>query len=153
LVENRLTVRIKLGEFEVEVSGLREEVLSTLDSISEIVGKVSKAFTEAPIPSKIVVGAKAPVQAPVVEVELPSIKAPSGVTDAILKLLSTDWGRTPRTLKELVEAMEANAVYYSVGSISGTLTRLTKEGTVRRLKKDLEYAYVLTKVEGATYAP
>jgi len=153
LVENRLTIRIKLGEFEVEVSGLREEVLSTLDSISEIVSKVSKAFTEAPIPSKIVAGAKAPVQAPAVEVELPSIKAPSGVTDAILKLLSTDWGRTPRTLKELLEAMEANAVYYSVGSISGTLTRLTKEGTVRRLKKDLEYAYVLTKVEGATYAP
>ena len=153
MVENRLTVRIKLGEFEVEVSGLREEVLSTLDSISEIVSKVSKAFTEAPIPSKIAVGAKAPVQAPVVEVELPSIRAPSGVTDAILKLLSTDWGRTPRTLKELIEAMEANAVYYSVGSISGTLTRLTKEGTVRRLKKDLEYAYVLTKAEGTTYAP
>ena len=95
MVENRLTVRIKLGEFEVEVSGLREEVLSTLDSISEIVSKVSKAFTEAPIPSKIVAGAKAPVHAPAVEVELPSIRAPSGVTDAILKLLSTDWGRTP----------------------------------------------------------
>lgn len=153
MVENRLTVRIKLGEFEVEVSGLREEVLSTLDSISEIVSKVSKAFTEAPIPTKIIAGAKAPAQGLTVEVELPSIKSPSGVTDAILKLLSTDWGRTPRTLKELLEAMEANAVYYSIGSISGTLTRLTKEGTVRRLKKDLEYAYVLTKVEGTTYAP
>lgn len=146
MVENRLTVRIKLGECEVEVSGLREEVLSTLDDLSDIVSKVSKAFTEAPIPSKIIVGAKAPVQVPTAKVELPSIKAPSGVTDAILKLLSTDWGRTPRTLKELMDAMEANAAYYSIGSISGTLTRLTKEGTVRRLKRDQEYAYVLTKV-------
>ena len=146
LVENRLTVRIKLGECEVEVSGLKEEVLSTLDNISEIVSRVSKAFTEAPIPSRIIVGAKVPAQVPTVEVEPPSIKAPSGVTDAILKLLSTDWGKTPRTLKELMDGMEANAAYYSIGSISGTLTRLTKEGTVRRLKKDQEYAYVLTKI-------
>jgi len=144
LVEDRFTVRIKLGECEVEVSGSRGEVINTLDDISEIVSKVSKAFSEAPIPSRIV-GARAPARVPAIKAELPSIKAPSGVTDAIMKLLSTDWGRTPRTLKELMEAMKANAVYYSIGSVSGTLTRLTKEGVVRRLKRDQEYSYVLAK--------
>ena len=73
---------------------------------------------------------------------LPSISKSRGLTDAILSLLQTEWGRTPREWAEISEALKGNALHYSKGSITGTLTLLTQSGKLRRLKEGRSYKYV-----------
>lgn len=138
--ERPFSIRVKLGEYEIEIAGTKEEVIRTLDDVSKIVGNVSDAFERIRIPAEEV-----KEKAPPAEEKFPTIATPSGAVDAIIKLLSTDWGRTPRTWSELKEAMEVNAAYYSKGSITGSLTYLTKKGTIRRIKTEKGYRYILAQ--------
>jgi hypothetical protein len=73
---------------------------------------------------------------------LPSISKSKGLTDAILNLLQTEWGKTPREWGEISEALKRNALHYSKGSITGTLTLLTQSGKLRRIKEGRSYRYV-----------
>jgi len=73
---------------------------------------------------------------------LPSISKSKGLTDAILNLLKTEWGKTPREWGEISEALKRNALHYSKGSITGTLTLLTQSGKLRRIKEGRAYKYV-----------
>lgn len=73
----------------------------------------------------------------------PSISKPNSCSDAITKLLSTEWGKTPRTMGELKDAMTFNAAYYPEGTFKSTFTRMTKDGKLRRVKKGDVFAYVL----------
>lgn len=73
---------------------------------------------------------------------LPSISKSKGLTDAILTLLQTDWGKTPREWGEISEALKGNALHYSKGSVTGTLTLLTQSGKLRRIKEGRSYKYV-----------
>jgi len=73
---------------------------------------------------------------------LPSISKSKGLTDAILNLLQTEWGRTPREWGDISEALKRNALHYSKGSVTGTLTLLTQSGKLRRIKEGRSYKYV-----------
>jgi hypothetical protein len=74
--------------------------------------------------------------------ECPKISAGLGCTEAIKALLQTEWGRQPRTMNEIEDALKTNALYFSKGTLSGTLTLMTKAGHLRRIKKDGKWAYV-----------
>ena len=65
------------------------------------------------------------------------------LTDSILYALGTKWGKTPRDWGEIAEALKQNALHYSKGSITGTLTLLTQSGKIRRIKAGHSYKYVL----------
>lgn len=73
----------------------------------------------------------------------PAVPKSKRLTDSILHLLETEWGKTPREWKEINEALKRNALHYSKGSITGTLTLLTQSGKVRRVKEGHSYRYVL----------
>jgi len=73
---------------------------------------------------------------------LPRISKSRGLTDAILSLLQTEWGKTPREWGEISEALRRNALHYSKGSVTGTLTLLTQSGKLRRIKEGRSYKYV-----------
>jgi hypothetical protein len=78
--------------------------------------------------------------------EYPKISEPSGVRDAILKVMSTSWGKHPRTWREIYEALKSNDYYYGEGNVSGSLTQLVKElKKLRRVKIDGKSGYVLDK--------
>jgi hypothetical protein len=80
----------------------------------------------------------------VIEESFPPLSAGLGCTDAIRQLLSTDWGRRePRSMKDIEKALQANALYFSRGALSGTLNQLTRSGAIRRFKKDGIWSYVL----------
>ncbi len=147
--ERPFTVRVKVGGNEVEISGTQVEVMNTLGNVSDIVKKVAEAFAEAqPHPS---------VPIPVVESqgvvaaspeEYPSLSLDPGIAcpEAIVRLLSTDWGRKqPRALGELLEAMKVSAIHYPEGTVKGRLTDLTKRGVLRRIKGERGYGYILVK--------
>ena len=79
----------------------------------------------------------------------PSIKGAKNCSQAVLKLLETEWGAwRPRTLSEIVEALKDNAIHYPASTLSGVLSWLVKRGKVRRWKTDAGYVYILPEKEG-----
>jgi DNA-directed RNA polymerase subunit H (RpoH/RPB5) len=79
--------------------------------------------------------------------DIPQIKTQNNYRKAIVELLSTNWGNTPRTSGEIKEALELNTIHVPNKSISATLIQLVKNLTLRRLKKGKLFAYVLAKRE------
>jgi len=146
------SLRVRLGHCEVEISGNRDEVLRTVEDLPSLVALISEAFSQVggkALQDGIVAPSVSPVSpsqssspAPV----YPSIQSTGGCADAVLMLLTTDWGRAaPRTLPEIVEAMRVNAVHYPVTTLSGVLNWLVRKGRVKRWKTDKGYVYVSTQ--------
>jgi len=148
--------RVKIGEYEVEITGTHEEVTKTLENLPTIITNVHKAFenvkpktvatltvkTEPTSPSKEV--SKPPVQA------YPKITAVDSCEDAVLRLLETDWGKwRPRTMEELNDAMKANDIKYTPRSLEATLNKLADKGMVRRWNTNTGFVYILAEEKPA----
>ena len=73
--------------------------------------------------------------------DFPRLPSGLGCSDAIRTLLQTKWGKDHRSMAEIREALEANALYFSKGTLSGTLTLMTKKGDIRRVKKGGKWVY------------
>jgi hypothetical protein len=125
--------RVKIGKQEIEISGNREEVMKTLEELPKLVENVLKAFEQTKNSEEA---------SQSVSSDVPSISA-SSCSEAVLQLLSSGWGRQPRTLTELVEALKANAVYYPSTTLSGVLAWLVRKNKIKRWKTDKGYVYVL----------
>ncbi len=142
------SLRVRLGRCEIEISGSRDDVLQTVKDLPSLVGVVSEAFTEAGVDVSSVTTAfessSAVSSSANVSTVYPSIQSSGNCSDAVLKLLSTDWGKAmPRMLPELIEAMRANAIHYPATTLSGVLNWLVRKGKVKRWKTDKGYVYVL----------
>jgi len=137
-------LRVKIGEMEVELGGEKKEVLSTLDELDGIIVKVSDAFNME-YEAKAEGGDEGDDSG---LIKYPKIPRTSQCGDAVTALLNTDWGKTPRTISELREAMEANAIFFPKTTLSGVLVWLVKKGRLRRWKdKKRGYLYVVNKPE------
>jgi hypothetical protein len=115
----------KEGELLVEVTN-PEDLVEALKKL-ESHGKISN------IPQKSAIGP-------------PKISGNVGPSDAVREVLGSQWGRAePRTMKEIMEVLETNAIYFSGSSFSGVLTHMTKKGELRRpIKKGGKWAYILS---------
>jgi hypothetical protein len=138
-------IKVRIGDMEVELGGDKAEVLATLDELPLIIGKVTDAFEvetmDFPETPK-----QAESEASVLEI--PKISRTSKCGDAVVALLTTDWGNNPRAISELREAMEANAIFFPKTTLSGVLVWLVKKGRVRRWKdKKKGYLYVINEPE------
>ncbi len=161
------SLRIKINQNEVEITGTQKEVLTTIKGLPRIVENVSKAFTrttrETPPTTAALTTpttAEKPAEKPIT-VRLttpatmqskmyPSIKGAKNCSEAVVKLLETEWGTwKPRTMPEIVEALKANALHYPPSTLSGVLMWLVKKGKVRRWKTDAGYVYILAEKEEA----
>ncbi|UCH58056.1 MAG: hypothetical protein JSV18_03945 [Candidatus Bathyarchaeota archaeon] len=136
-------LRVRIGDMEVELGGEKGEVLSTLDDLQAIVEKVTFAFNNESRTAPLV------VEQPVEEssmLDYPKISRTNKCGDAVVALLSTEWGKTPRAISELRESMEANAIFFPKTTLSGVLVWLVKKGRLRRWKdKKRGYLYVLNE--------
>jgi len=144
--------RVRVGEHEVEICGDRQEVLQTIDKLPELMKNVSEAFKTIRVKASVV-SVAAPKEMEKsktkgIPLPYPQISKAESCSKAILKLLESDWGRwRPRTLRELSEALEANAIHYPISTLSGVLNRLVKKGHVRRWKTEEGYVYILPEKE------
>ncbi|MFQ6052789.1 MAG: hypothetical protein ACE5OO_00985 [Candidatus Bathyarchaeia archaeon] len=139
-------LRVRIGEMEVELGGAREEVISTLDDLNGIIDKVSEAFK---VESRNLARKSEPLKAQSTSPVFPRIPRTTQCSEAVVSLLSTEWGKTPRTISELREAMEANAIFFPKTTLSGVLVWLVKKGKIRRWKdKKRGYLYVLNEEGG-----
>jgi len=141
------SLRVRLGQCEVEISGSRDEVLQTVKDLPNLVATISEAFAQAGVEvsnAPAVEPASSASSSVPVSAVYPSIQSSGNCSDAVLRLLSTDWGRaTPRTLPELIEAMRVNAIHYPATTLSGVLNWLVRKSRVKRWKTDKGYVYVL----------
>ena len=132
-MEIPFSFRVKMGQQEIEISGTREEVMKTIEELPRLMEMVSKAFESTK-------KGEEPSQS--TRSVYPSVSS-SGCSEAVLQLLRSDWGRQPRTLPELGEALKANAVYYPSTTLSGVLAWLVRKNKIKRWKTDKGYVYVL----------
>jgi len=124
---------------ELELGGDKEEVLSVFDEIENIVEKVSEVFEIEDYSDFVVTSSN--------EEKYPIIGKISQCSSAIEAILNTEWGKTPRSISELMEAMEANEIHYPKTTISGVLYWMVQKSRLRRWKEKRGYRYVLnTKV-------
>lgn len=146
--DEKLTMRIRKGQNEIEISGLKEEVIMTLRDLPSLVSIFNDAFNE--------LGKEELKETPIEqgslgrEVTLPNVAVSPDTScpDAIIKILSTEWGRkTPRKMREILEAMKVNAIHYPIGTVKGRLTDMTKKGVLRRVRVNRAYGYLLARGE------
>ena len=144
MASSRFTLRVKIGDNEIEVGGTREEVMASFDDLQRLVDLVSKAFAigVVDVPAQGSIEHKVPSGFPV-------ILQTSKCSEAVLNLLGTEWGKTPKTLAELKQGMEANAIHFPSSTISGTLNWLVKKARLRRWKgENKKYRYTLVSDDG-----
>ncbi|HEY4674465.1 MAG TPA: hypothetical protein VIH48_00250 [Candidatus Bathyarchaeia archaeon] len=144
--------RARMGEYEVEISGSREEVLKTIEELPSLMGSVCKAF-EIVKPKTVatLTVRKEPVKEESVAQQYPKIVRTENSDEAVVRILETDWGKwRPRTVDELKEALKASGLDYSGSKFTAVLARLVKEGKVRRWNTDSGYVYILAEKEAST---
>ena len=146
-----LSLRIKVDQNEVEISGTKKEVLDAIDNLPKLIEKVSNAFAQKSVKpdieeKPITVRISKPTRTS--SKMYPSIRKAKNCSQAVLKLLETEWGAwRPRTLSEIVKALKANAINYPKTTLSGVLSWLVKKGEVKRWKTDAGYVYILAEKE------
>jgi hypothetical protein len=155
--EVRFSFRVRLGGREVEISGVREEVLETVKELPDLLAYVSEAFQsgEPPLSVEVTSTPMEDSSADTKTIEeknnttvkkFPEIKLTDKCSEAVLMLLQTDWGRwRPRTFSELQDALKSNSVHYPSSTLSGVLAWLAKTKRVRRWKTDKGYVYILSE--------
>lgn len=137
MAEIPFRIKVRIGDKEIELEGQKEEVYKTIDDVGGILNKITDAFKSESKSTDMVQGHS--------QVEhFPNIPRTSQCSEAVTSLLETDWGKTPRAIGELREAMEANAIFFPKTTLSGVLVWMTKKGTLRRWKdKKRGYLYVM----------
>lgn len=73
---------------------------------------------------------------------IPTLKNPGSIREAVSQLMTSDWGKTPKTLGEILDAMETNAVFYPKSSVSSELSRMTRSGILRRIRTAQGFRYI-----------
>ncbi|HYB92630.1 MAG TPA: hypothetical protein VED00_00585 [archaeon] len=139
------SLRVKIGNYEIELSGTREEVLQALNDLPEIVNKVSKAFVSTQPSTSVTSQSLNVTEKPVATgSSYPSISTTESCSDALTQLFSSDWAKEkPRTLSDTATVLEANALHYPIATVAKTLERLTRRNKLRRWKTEEGYVYVL----------
>jgi hypothetical protein len=130
-----LELKIGKGDISITIRGSSKgEILQKMDdALALLEGAMEKLETK-----KI-----AMITAPTA-VEVPHISPPpTSCRDAIVKLLSTEWGKEPRTLSEIMDAMKINGIYFTKARVASDLLTLTRSGITRRLKTEAGFAYIL----------
>ena len=141
--------RVRMGEYEVEMNGTREEVLITIEDLPSLITNVHKAFENVKPKTVTTLTVKTGSQKEQTDVhKYPKIMQTENCDDAIIRALETDWGKwRPRTMDELKDALKANGLDYSGRVLAGVLMGLVKRGKVKRWNTDAGYVYILVEKE------
>ena len=141
--------RVRFGDYEVEISGDYVEVLRTIKELPSLMVDVRKGFEVSKPKTTATLTVKTSGAKEKVAVEkFPKILRVKSCSEAVLKVLETDWGKwRPRTVAELKAALKANGLHYPGRTLSGVLLGLVRKGKIRRWKTDAGYVYILAEEE------
>lgn len=140
-------LRVKMGEYEVEIDGGHEEVLKTIKELPNLMVDIYKAFEASKPKTKTPPTVrKAAEKEKTSAQKYPHIVNPGSCSEAILSVLATDWGRwRPRTVDELKKALKANGLQYPGRTLAGVLLGLVNKGKIRRWRTEAGCVYILAE--------
>jgi hypothetical protein len=142
--------RVKLGEYEFEVGGTRDEVLKTIEDLPSLIGNIQRAFdsVRAKKFATLTVKTETPKDQKATSEKYPRISAAETSGEAVLSLLETDWGKwRPRTIDELGDALKSNGIDQSPRTLTAALMELVKKEKIRRWNTNAGYVYILAEKE------
>ncbi len=138
-------VSVRLGNFEVNLEGTQENVEALMGKrlFEYIKGLQGLAADLQVVEEQTKEETKTGEEAPPTEYP-PPLGKPSTLTEALIKLMvDTGWGSKPRTLGEIMTALETNAIYYKNAAVATVLVQLVKKGKLRRLGSRGNFTYVV----------
>jgi hypothetical protein len=148
--------RVKISDYEVEITGNHEEVMKTVERLPDLITNISKAFenvkpkTVATITLKTAEATEATKSTEVQAKNYPKVSGTDNAEEAVLRILESEWGKwRPRTLEELKESFSANDLKYSERILSSTLDALSKKGLVKRWNTNTGFVYILAEKKRA----
>jgi hypothetical protein len=147
-------IKVKLGESEAEVEASLASIREAIELIPAVLARLPKTSAE-PAPASLGQTAEVAPARPgePVSSAVPATSAPSSVpivtvekgdslSDVITKFFSDPWGRSPRKLMEVREALQSYGLNYPKQSVAVALLRLAKGSRIRRFKGEGgEYVY------------
>jgi len=132
---SRISVRI--GEFQVELEGTHGNVKKLMGKeLFEFIKGLQETTKQLPPSPEITPEVSAEEEA------VPPLGRPSSTMEALSELFKTEWGRKPRTLAEVMKALEANGLYYKKPVVATVLVYLIKKKELRRLGPKGNFQYV-----------
>jgi hypothetical protein len=152
-------IRVKSGDSEVEIEASLSDIREAIDLIPEVLEKLPQATLERRSSAVAGSSAQAATQrasepAPVAfqASAAPSSSAPTvsiekgdSLSDVISKFFADPWGRNPRKLMEVREALQSYGLNYPKQSVAVALLRLAKSSKIRRFKGEGgEYVYTVS---------
>jgi len=137
---------VKRKGFEISTEGTISDISRELDALAEftdmVAQKIEMAEENFPEREPETEPALTPEEiAQVSTTDIPAIKPSKRTIDSLESLFDTPWGRTPRTVAEVMKALEVNAVFDRVSSVNVYLTRLVQRGKLRRIEKEGKWVY------------
>jgi hypothetical protein len=154
--DNRnIKIRVKTGESEAEVEASLADIRDAIELIPAILAKLPQANMErrpqyvsppvhAQAPRMSEPASPAAVQSSAAPSSVPTVTVEKGdsLSDVISKFFADSWGRNPRKLMEVREALQSYGLNYPKQSVAVALLRLAKSSKIRRFKGDGgEYVY------------
>jgi len=136
----KLVVRRK--GFKILTEGTISSIYKELDALAEFTGNVAEKLEisdEEPAEPESAISPEEVAKVPTTDI--PAIKPTKRTIESLESLFDTPWGRTPRSLPEIMKALEVNAVYDRVQSVNVYLVRLVQRGVLRRIEKEGKWAY------------
>ena len=139
-------IRVRSGESEAEVEAAFSDIHEAIELIPEVLSKLPPPGLEARAASSRPSGeaselqlAEPPATGMSTSVEassIPTVTIEKGdsLSDVISKFFSDPWGRSPKKLMEVREALQSYGLNYPKQSVAVALLRLAKGSKIRRFK-------------------
>ena len=142
---DRIKIRVRSGQNEAEVEAEVEHIREAIALIPEIASKFPDGRSEL---RRIIAPNEPTTAQPPVEIHsqsaLPTITVEKGdsLSEIITKFFADPWGKSPRKLSEVREALQSYGLNYPKQSVAVALLRLAKSSRMRRFKSEGgEYVY------------
>jgi len=163
---SNIKIRVKSGESEAEIEAPLSSIREAIELIPDVLSKLPKAGAGVkPQPAgspretaaaRIAEPAPMSVQDAAASSSIPMVTVEKGdsLSDVISKFFSDSWGRSPRKLMEVREALQSYGLNYPKQSVAVALLRLAKGSKLRRFKGEGgEYVYTASTGAARISAP
>ena len=157
-------IRVRSGDSEAEIEASFSDVNEAIELIPKVLAKLPQPGTErrqAPLASEMDITAPAPrdfapaatsASASQSSMPLVTIEKGDSLSEVISKFFADSWGRSPKKLMEVREALQSYGLNYPKQSVAVALLRLAKGSKIRRFKGETG-EYVYTAATGAVRVP
>ena len=157
-------IRVKSGESEAEIEASFSDIIEAIELIPQVLEKLPQARLERrsavgvsssqAITQRVSEPASAALQTSATPSSAPTVSIEKGdsLSDVISKFFADPWGRSPRKLMEVREALQSYGLNYPKQSVAVALLRLAKSSKIRRFKGE-GGEYVYTASTGAIHIP